>query len=115
MKIEETLKHLQQGKKVRRINWFMKDYIYLINNETYKHVEIEDSEDSPFKFYYLDLIGNDWEIYSKPLTFLEAMEALREGKNVRRKDAPNYYCVPGNQSYIVLSAEDVTSDDWEIK
>ena len=98
MDFSEALKHLKDGKKVRRSKFGTPIMIrgHLITWATAPKNTLDDiSCDS--------LLTNDWEIYEEPgMTFPEAMQCLVDGKVIRRRGW-------GRGVYVVIPCGETTS------
>lgn len=57
----DLVKYLREGKRVRRKNWYSKDYIYYTCEKLYKSESGIINEWKPTK---QDLLSNDWEFYN---------------------------------------------------
>jgi hypothetical protein len=72
---EELFIALAKGRKVRKTTWKPEHYIYLFNG----NIINQDSWVVP----KIDLDAN-WELYIETVSFFEALEAMKNGKRVKR-------------------------------
>ena len=124
MNIIEALQALEDGKRIRKINWlYSHSYFYLdkrkgeIKNELNKNVH---------SIFIDNLFKDDWELHdgTEYFDFFEAMNRIKDGKIVTNKDCPfkQYYLdIDGNFSckhpisnylYQVISIELTNSTTW---
>lgn len=85
MKFWEAMKALEEGKKVRNINWDKEGFIYLDEYSVCDENNF-DVDDSVIDGYF---VTSEWEIYKEPVktyTFLEMIEQVKFGKSAYRKD-----------------------------
>ena len=61
LNFKETVPYLRRGLKMRRKNWYSKDYIYYTCGKLYKSESGIINEWKPTK---QDLLSNDWEFYN---------------------------------------------------
>jgi hypothetical protein len=84
MKFWEAMKALEEGKKVRCLKWIKNEFIF----KDPKHGFISDNDDiwkGPSGYW----ICEEWELYEEPVktyTFTEAIQLMKQGKCIKRKD-----------------------------
>lgn len=115
MKFHEAMKHLVEGKSVRRKAWDATVLAYC-----------PQFSNSSMQFTALDMMADDWELYEEPeklLTFAEVVKGLKEGKKFQRlktkipiKCFPNfpsiYWDDPNRPFYFSPTIEDIEATDW---
>jgi hypothetical protein len=114
MRFWEAMKAIEEGKKVRQVDWEKEDYIYILNftirNESHEYGNI-----------HIDYRGieKEWELYQEPVktyTFQEIIPFLKEGKKVKRKNSHMCEClyldVDGDLCHSFPKIEDLEATDW---
>lgn len=118
MNIIEAVKLARGGKRIRRIDWDQKVFVYLDQITFALHW----SNDDPFILLYSHVIG-EWEEYEvkieiKTYTFQEALTALGNGKMISRVRKSGL-AIHMNRAremdeLILFNYDDVHADDWRI-
>lgn len=106
MRLSEAIKCLEEGKKVRKTDWINTCYLHLVGKR------LMDEEGG-----YYDLYSNcfyyDWEIYEEPektYSFMEAVQLVKEGKTVTRRDYVG--CKLRESHFYINKIEDIEANDW---
>lgn len=126
MQFEKALKELLKGKKIRRKEWEQFMHIRLIDNvvKTYK---------GDYTNFYQDanlLLSVGWIVLDgdgKELTFLEALEELKQKKKIVYKawleDKKDKFVFIDHNQFVMCTAieyqfmptyQDLLSTDWEV-
>lgn len=68
MNFIEACKAMQEGKKVRRLDWFQNPNLYVYSTKLgcLRVIDSSNGYDMPFSFTDCDMNGTDWEIYHEP-------------------------------------------------
>lgn len=124
MKFLEAIKAMEEGKKVRSIEWPREEYVFLSKSG---HIKNEENIDSNL---YSDSPSQEWEIYQEPektYTFHQALKLLKNGSIMNRKSSsgPTFgVCMRDGLLYYVhrfcfpltFNLEDYEATDWiEVK
>lgn len=126
MKFSEAMAALEDGKKVRCVEWLSDPLLPSEKVWIDKDTDWEGASDS----YLHKCIRTEWELYEEPeqlLSFADVVKGLRERKKFKRKDWVNtrfiFSIVDGKllhcsepQLTAILNLEDYAATDWiEIK
>lgn len=110
MNFLEALKLAKEGKCIRDIEWYHSDYIY-INDKNFVN-ELH----SPYTPSIMEML-DEWEIYEKrpkTYTFIQAIEALKEGKMIRRYGHDRELSNKIKNNAEIFSYDDLEARDWLI-
>lgn len=120
MKFSEAIKALEEGQKIRCVEWGKKDFWHkdILNTSSSQNVW----SDAAYRLL-LCMLSN-WEIYQereKTYTFMEVVSELKEGKRFRRKNwiNPQFFLVKEADGYVFcfsgrtwLQLQDFEATDW---
>ena len=117
MKFWEAAKALQEGKKVRGVEWIAGMYI--------DSISYSDGDSVDF-LSFREAFKVEWELYEEPVktySFAEALVLMKEGIKLRRPHFREYsavcigkwgrirWCSGDNYP---ISIQDIEADDWTI-
>lgn len=116
MNIKEAFDKLNAGEPIRRKDWPLMLHLRLCYNDEKKKNTVQSFEEVTIAFIYdLDILtSSDWRLFNddKLITFLEALDLLKEGKKVQSKDWTNDTYIEADQKKSLIMMKTIRKKDW---